>query len=187
MTGLFPNSLLRPIGVVAVALLFGLGTVSSVHAEEKAAEGEDAAAAEEAAAGETEATEEAAADGEDEEVDWEDKPYQLVDGKVDFGTYNGYRRYHSDCHVCHGPDGLGSTYAPPLIDSIPAIGYDGYLEAVVNGIQNVSQSEQSVMPSFGENPNVMLYVDDIYSYLKARADGAIGRGRPDRLPKPKDE
>ena len=39
----------------------------------------------------------------------------------------------------------------------------------------------------GEDPNVMLYVDDIYAYLKARADGVIGRGRPDRLPKPKDD
>jgi methanol metabolism-related c-type cytochrome len=122
----------------------------------------------------------------EEEVDWEEKPYQYVDGKVDFGTYNGFRRYHSSCHVCHGPDGLGSTYAPPLIESIGRIGYDGYLEAVVNGIKNVSTSEQSVMPSFGEDPNVMNYVDDIYSYLKARADGVIGRGRPDRLPKPKD-
>ncbi len=123
----------------------------------------------------------------EEEVDWEDKPYEYVDGKVDFGTYNGFRRYHSSCHVCHGPDGLGSTYAPPLIESIPRIGYDGYLEAVVNGIKNVSTSEQSVMPSFGEDPNVMNYVDDIYAYLKARADGVIDRGRPDRLPKPKDE
>ncbi len=169
---------LRPIGAALLALLLGLGAVPSVDAEEKPAGGEETAAAEEGAEGA--ATE---AEAGDEEVDWEEKPYQLVDGKVDFGTYNGYRRYHSDCHVCHGPDGLGSTYAPPLIESIPRIGYDGYLEAVVNGIENVSQSEQSVMPSFGENPNVMLYVDDIYAYLMARADGAIGRGRPDRLPK----
>ena len=122
----------------------------------------------------------------EEEVDWEEKPYEYVDGKVDFGTFNGFRRYHSSCHVCHGPDGLGSTYAPPLIESITRIGYDGYLEAVVNGIQNVNQAQQSVMPGFGEDPNVMNYVDDIYAYLKARADGVIGRGRPDRLPKPKD-
>ncbi len=156
-----PYMLLRPIGVVALALLFGFGAAPLVHAEDKAAE--------------------------EEEVDWEDKPYEYVDGKVDFGTYNGFRRYHSSCHVCHGPDGLGSTYAPPLIESIPRIGYDGYLEAIVNGIQNVSASEQSVMPSFGEDPNVMNYVDDIYAYLKARADGVIGRGRPDKMPKPKDE
>ncbi|MES9979734.1 MAG: hypothetical protein ABW107_13400, partial [Candidatus Thiodiazotropha sp. 6PLUC5] len=46
------------------------------------------------------------------------KPYYFEDGKVDFGTYNGFRRYHADCHVCHGPAGLGSSYAPALMDSL---------------------------------------------------------------------
>ena len=180
----FPTLFSRPAGVLALALLFGIGTAPLASAEEKPAEGDEAADTEAAAASETEAAEEGS---EGEEVDWEDKPYEYVDGKVDFGTYNGFRRYHSSCHVCHGPDGLGSTYAPPLIESISRIGYEGYLEAIVNGIKNVNQAEQSVMPSFGEDPNVMNYVDDIYAYLKARADGVIGRGRPDKMPKPKDE
>jgi hypothetical protein len=34
------------------------------------------------------------------------------------------------------------------------------------------------MPSFGLNPNVMCFLDDIYAYLKARSDDAVGRGRP---------
>ena len=117
------------------------------------------------------------------DVAWEDKPYSVVDGKVDQGTYNGYRRYHSSCHVCHGPDALGSSYAPALLDSIPKIGYEGYLEAVIYGIKNVNQAEQSVMPAFGEVEDVVNYVDDIYAYLKARADGVIDRGRPERQPK----
>lgn len=173
--GWFQPTYMRSSGVLALALLFGLSMTQVADAEDKPADGEEAAA-EEAAVSENEAA-------EGEEVEWEDKPYEYVDGKVDFGTYNGFRRYHSSCHVCHGPDGLGSTYAPPLIESIGHIGYEGYLEAVVNGIENVSTAEQSVMPSFGEDPNVMNYVDDIYAYLKARADGVIGRGRPDRLPK----
>jgi methanol metabolism-related c-type cytochrome len=133
--------------------------------------------------GKTEAREAAVEEAQAEaDVPWEDKPYTVVDGQVDLGTYNGYRRYHSSCHVCHGPDGLGSSYAPALTESIPQIGYEGYLEAVIYGIENVSQTQQSVMPAFGEVPDVANYVDDIYSYLKARADGAIGRGRPQRLP-----
>jgi mono/diheme cytochrome c family protein len=116
------------------------------------------------------------------EIAWENKPYEVVDGKVDSGTFNGYRRYQSHCRVCHGPDGLGSSYAPPLIESLAQIGYDGYLEAVMYGIENVSQTEQSVMPAFAEVEEVVNHVDDIYSYLKARADGVIGRGRPERLP-----
>ena len=133
--------------------------------------------------GKTEAREAVVEEAEAEaDIPWEDKPYTVVDGKVDLGTYNGYRRYHSSCHVCHGPDGLGSSYAPALTESIPQIGYEGYLEAVIYGIENVSQSQQSVMPAFGEVADVANYVDDIYAYLKARADGALGRGRPQRLP-----
>ena len=41
-----------------------------------------------------------------------------ADGTVDWYTYSGFRRYHSECHVCHGPDGMGSTYAPALKDSL---------------------------------------------------------------------
>jgi hypothetical protein len=36
------------------------------------------------------------------------------------------------------------------------------------------------MPAFGENPNVMCFVDDLYAYLKARADGKLDRGRPSK-------
>jgi len=43
------------------------------------------------------------------------------DGTVDWYTYSGYRRYHSDCHVCHGPDGMGSSYAPALKDSLKTL------------------------------------------------------------------
>src|SRR5580700_2866026 len=46
-----------------------------------------------------------------------------ADGIVDWYTYSGFRRYHSECHVCHGPDGLGSTYAPALANSLKTIGY----------------------------------------------------------------
>ena len=34
------------------------------------------------------------------------------------------------------------------------------------------------MPAFAGNRNVMCYVDDIYTYLKARSDGVLARGRP---------
>ena len=102
-------------------------------------------------------------------------PYTIIDGKVDQGTYNGFRRYHSHCHVCHGPDGLGSSYAPAMVESLKNISYDDFLEVVVNGRQNVSQAQQSVMPAFGYVDDVMLYIDDIYGYLKARSDDRCER------------
>ena len=102
---------------------------------------------------------------------------------ADFGTYDGYRRYEAYCLRCHGPDGAGSSYAPALVDSLKNLKYEDFIEVVVYGRKNVSTSQQSVMPAFGEAVDVMENIDDIYSYLKARADGAVGRGRPERAPK----
>jgi methanol metabolism-related c-type cytochrome len=100
------------------------------------------------------------------------------DGTVDWYTYSGFRRYHSECHVCHGPDGLGSSYAPALVNSLKTLSYNDFLGVVAGGKKAVSSSEDLVMPSFGLNKNVMCYIDDIYIYLRARANGAIDRGRP---------
>ena len=100
------------------------------------------------------------------------------DGTVDWPTFSGFRRYHSECHVCHGPDGEGSTYAPALKTSAVDMDYYDFLDVVTNGIQKVGASEQSVMPAFGDNANVMCYLDDIYVYLKARGAEAVPRGRP---------
>ena len=115
----------------------------------------------------------------------EEKPYSIgADGKVDWYTFSGFRRYHAECHVCHGPDGLGSSFGPGLAESLKTMSYDEYLDIVVNGKENVSNANFRKMPAFGENRNVMCFVDDIYAYLKARSDGAIGRGRPENEPKP---
>jgi len=100
------------------------------------------------------------------------------DGKVDWYTYSGYRRYHADCHVCHGPDGLGSTYAPALKDSLKTIGYGDFLVIVAGGRENVTTSQENVMPAFGNNHNVVCYLDDIYVYLRARSNDVWGRARP---------
>ena len=100
------------------------------------------------------------------------------DGTVDWYTFSGFRRYHSDCHVCHGPAGQGSSYAPALIDSLKTMNYGEFLEVVTNGRKKVNAADNQVMPAFGTNKNVMCYVDDIYIYLRARANGAGGTGRP---------
>jgi methanol metabolism-related c-type cytochrome len=101
-----------------------------------------------------------------------------ADGTVDWYTYSGYRRYHSECHVCHGPDGMGSTYAPALQDSLKTMSYGDFLGVVASGRKNVSSSQENVMPAFGDNPNVACYMDDLYVYLRARANDAVGRVRP---------
>lgn len=100
------------------------------------------------------------------------------DGTIDWLSYSGFRRYHSECHVCHGPEGEGSSYAPALKQSAIDMDYYDFYDVVVNGRQKVNAAENSVMPGFGDNPNVMCYLDDIYVYLKARGVEAVPRGRP---------
>jgi methanol metabolism-related c-type cytochrome len=100
------------------------------------------------------------------------------DGTVDWYTFSGYRRYHSDCHVCHGPDGMGSSYAPALANSLKTIDYGTFLSIVAEGRKNLGAGKENVMPAFGNNKNVYCYLDDLYIYLRARAVGAIPRGRP---------
>ncbi|HIE19505.1 MAG TPA: hypothetical protein EYP72_00545, partial [Rhodospirillales bacterium] len=60
-------------------------------------------------------------------------PYTIINGKVDFGTYNGYRRYHNSCHRCHGPDAVGSSFAPSLMESLRDLDEDQFNNIVVNG------------------------------------------------------
>ena len=109
-----------------------------------------------------------------------------ADGTVDWYTFSGYRRYHSDCHTCHGPDGVGSSYAPALADSLKNMDYPTFLSIVAEGRKNVGGGKENVMPAFGENKNVYCYMDDLYVYLRARAVGASrAAGLPRRRTNPK--
>lgn len=125
-----------------------------------------------------------AATKKEEDGKWLDENDQITfnvqeDGTVDWYTYNGFRRYHGECHVCHGPDGMGSTYAPALIDSVKVMDFFAFQEVVMSG-RTVHQPDgsESVMPQFGDNMNIACYVPDIYAYLLARASGELDRGRP---------
>jgi mono/diheme cytochrome c family protein len=91
---------------------------------------------------------------------------------ADRAILNGYRRYHATCSHCHGADGLGSTFAPSLIER--PLPFEEFALVVSNG----RARGNSVMRGFAGDPNVAPYIDDIYAYLQARAAGAIGRGRP---------
>lgn len=110
-----------------------------------------------------------------------EKPYTVKDGKVDKKTFNGWRRYTQSCLRCHGPDGAGSSYAPDLTDSLKHMSEDEFKDIVINGRKNVNTASENIMPAFGEAEDVVNYLDDIYAYLKARSDGVVGRGRPERF------
>ena len=99
------------------------------------------------------------------------------DGTVDWYTNVGFMRYSSECLRCHGPDGMGSSYAPALIDSMKHLSYTDFYAIVAGGKKDVSASQELVMPANGNNKNVMCFIDAIYVYLRARSDDAH-RTRP---------
>jgi methanol metabolism-related c-type cytochrome len=127
---------------------------------------------------------------QDESGMWVDKngnpTYKIdKDGTVDWYTFSGYIRYTANCLRCHGPDGLGSSFAPALADSLKTIGYTDFYGIVAGGRKDLINGNELVMPSFAENKNVMCYINDIYVYLRARSTGALPPGRPAKHgPKP---
>ena len=84
-----------------------------------------------------------------------------------------------------GPEGLGSSYAPSLVDPAKSLSYGDFLTTVAGGKKDVSAAQELVMAALCTNPNVMCYIDAIYVYLRVRTEGALGRQRPqEHEPKP---
>ncbi len=95
--------------------------------------------------------------------------------RIDLWLTRGYRAF-SQCQVCHGLTGDGSTIGPSLVKRLREINLERFLEVVVNGYEG----QIGVMPGWGTNPNVMNYIDQLYAYLKARSDGVLPPGRLER-------
>ena len=121
-----------------------------------------------------------------EECRGDDSLVEMQYGWMDFATYKGWRAYLAECHVCHGPDAMGSTYAPSLMVSLQeGLSYDDFFNVIMYGRgEDEGAQKGNVMPAYGANTNVAPHVEDIFRYVKARADGKIRRGvRLPKLPK----
>lgn len=110
-----------------------------------------------------------------------DAAYTVTKGKsLDSNSYQGYGVYRQWCARCHGTFGQGSPKAPDLADNLNTLTPEEFREVVSSGKLSFAQKPVSYdrMPAWKHNANVMENVDNIYSYLKARSDGAIGAVRP---------
>jgi len=93
--------------------------------------------------------------------------------KIDKFLLKGFRAF-SQCQVCHGIDGNGSTIAPSLVEKLKKeVTYDIFVDRVTNGFKG----QIGVMPPWGKNPNIMKNKENLFAYLKARSDGIIPAGR----------
>lgn len=131
-------------------------------------------------------------------------PYRVVNGRVDEATYRGWRAYHSACHACHGVDAVGTSVAPSLVERVRDLTEKQFTIKVITSYRIVmGQSEaqgddqtairerfaeeamrteagELRMPAWGDT-GIKPRVTDLYAYLRARADGALGPGEPQRL------
>ena len=99
--------------------------------------------------------------------------------KVDKETYVGWRTFATNCQVCHGGSGLGSTFAPNLMERFnnEGVDYPRFKYVLHNGFTG----QMGAMPAWEKNKAVMKNLDNLYRYLKARADDKLPKGRPSRM------
>lgn len=131
------------------------------------------------------------------------KPYQVVGNKVDRSTFLGWRLFHARCADCHGSNATGTSRGPNLLPRVAAMepgdfvhtvlyrynlvqGYaeagadTGRRDAIIAEIMERRQGNLAMPPMEGD-ANVSAHVMDLYAYLRARADGALGEGRPEQM------
>ena len=110
----------------------------------------------------------------DKEDESSDALYSVVDGnKLDANSYAGFKLYRNWCARCHGTYGQGMV-GPNLADSLQVITEQEFFDVVKNGKSGTIGS----MPAWKSNPKVIAGRDQLYAYLMARSDGAIGVVKP---------
>ncbi len=102
--------------------------------------------------------------------------YTVVDGyKVDANTMNGFRAWRAAaCDRCHGANQEGLV-GPPLTESMKTLSKEEFVKVIRDG------RLEKGMQSFGNSEMVMKNMDNLYAYLKGRADGAITRAKVEEI------
>ncbi len=132
--------------------------------------------------------------------------YHVIGNNVDQSTFTGWKVFHLNCHTCHNRGAIGSDVAPNLLERVkhmtPAtfakkvlkryrisIGMEeamGESDSAIRDaiVQEMVRHERGkygeiIMPGWDEiHSGIKPHILDLYSYLKARADGVLGIGKP---------
>jgi mono/diheme cytochrome c family protein len=91
---------------------------------------------------------------------------------ADVSTYVGWRVFDEYCAACHASDALGSDFAPSLVQRIRRLDRQAFYLALDDGYFG----RNSNLGPWGRNPDVARYYDELWSYLSARASGAVPPG-----------
>ncbi len=117
-------------------------------------------------------------------------------------VYAGWRVFQDKCAACHGTAATGSEGAPDLLPRVREMSarqfaalvlkrYDlDHLGAMNDPSQDTTDTRVNdllqrkdtpmTMPAWQGEPSVNAHIIDLYAYLSARAEGALGSGRPPR-------
>lgn len=102
--------------------------------------------------------------------------------KANQAVVTGYETFGEYCARCHGENAQGTTFAPSLVQAFRTknIGQGRFTAAVAGGLTVVDSTTGGyrVMPAWAENEAVMSQIQQLWAFVKARADGALKAGRP---------
>jgi mono/diheme cytochrome c family protein len=91
-------------------------------------------------------------------------------------AYQGWKQFELNCARCHGEYAVGTSFAPALIVSLRD---GGTIPTKEIFIQTVCAGRPAKgMPSWCALGLEMDKINNIYAYVKGRADGKIHAGRP---------
>ncbi len=135
--------------------------------------------------------------------------YHVIDNKVDKSTFTGWQIFHLNCYTCHNVDAIGSDVAPDLLERVKPMSPDTFAikvlkryrismgmegataetgtmlrDAIINEMlrQERGKRGEIIMPAWEDlNPDIKPHIMDLYAYLKARSDGALGPGKPELI------
>jgi mono/diheme cytochrome c family protein len=91
-------------------------------------------------------------------------------------VYNGWKQYELNCARCHGEYAVGTSFAPALIVSLKVGGTVPTKEMFVTTV--CAGRPEKGMPGWCALGLEMDKIENIYKYVKGRADQKISAGRP---------
>ena len=99
--------------------------------------------------------------------------YRIENGKVDAGTFTGWRLFHSSCHGCHGVDALGTDVAPNLLDRVGLLTPRAFVTKVLTSYRIVlPDADKNLIDSANARESM---VNDVLQQGRQARQGRQGR------------
>jgi mono/diheme cytochrome c family protein len=95
---------------------------------------------------------------------------------VSAAAYDGFKQFQLNCARCHGDFGVGTSFAPALVESLKPGSTIPTNELFVMTV--CAGRPEKGMPGWCGLGLEMDKIQAIYAYLSGRAVGKIGPGRP---------